>query len=613
VVTINGVVPYGLTFSGSPHFYTVSCPIVSNAIYSVAITLTDNNGSSSYSTTFGTFSANNYTWEAEDWDYNSAQFFDNPQVGAYAGLSGVAGVDANNTQGGGTSYRTNDTGNLGNEVTGDVPRAQFVSTGTNDYDAGWTAAGNWANYTRHYPAGQYYVYMRGASPGGQKDAASLGVVTSGVGTSSQTVNLLGHFDVPVTGGWQNWTWVPMLDTNGNYVVVTNNGSVTTLRLNEDNGGFNANFFMFVPVGTVPFPPLITQLYPDGSALFQRTNTLSFVVNSGVPIRPGDVTVILNGTTLNNLVFSGSPTSLGVSWPYLKPNTGYSATIIVNVTNNVTAPPLTYNFDTFNASYYTWEAEDWDYNGGQFFDNPQTNAYLGQAGLVGIDAINTSGGGEIYRPVTGVPGDLGNEVTGDVRRMAYIGSGQDDYDIGWTSGGQWANYTRTYPSGVYNVYMRGASPNGSPDAISLWQVTSGLGTSNQTMALLGQFNVPVTGGYQNWTWVPMVNAGGKLVTITNSGAVSTFRMNEDNGGWNANFFMLVPAGFNLKVGLNAGMVNITFPTQTNATYQIQYKTHLTDPSWTSLGSAVPGTGGYLSVQDPAAGTTRFYRGVVTGAQ
>ena len=34
-----------------------------------------------------------------------------------------------------------------------------------------------------------------------------------------------------------------------------------------------------------------------------------------------------------------------------------------------------SFDTYNPSY-TWEAEDYDHDGAQFIDNPQTNAYAG---------------------------------------------------------------------------------------------------------------------------------------------------------------------------------------------------------------------------------------------
>jgi hypothetical protein len=112
---------------------------------------------------------------------------------------------------------------------------------------------------------------------------------------------------------------------------------------------------------------------------------------------------------------------------------------------------------------------------------------------------------------------------------------------------------------------------------------------------------------------MVTAGGNLVTITNNGGTNTFRMNEDNGGFNANFFMLVPAGLNLNVARSGSVITISFPTQAGGTYQIQYKTNLTDPNWTSLGSPVTGTGGFVSVQDTVSGATRFYRAVATGVQ
>jgi hypothetical protein len=621
VFTLNGVQPYGLTYSGSPHSLLVTCPIASNTFYTASITLTDVNGSSTFATTFSTFSTNTYTWEAEDWDYSktnaagtlvSAQFFDNPQVDAYAGLAGTPMVDCNNSQGGGTAYRSNDTGDLGNEVNGDTKRAQFVTAKGTDYDAGWTSANNWANYTRTYPKGAFYVFMRASSPnsGGQTDAASLAQVTGGLGTTTQTTNFLGKFNVPATGSWQTYAFVPMVDSNGNIVTITNSGAVSTFQVHEDNGGFNFNFLMLVPAGTIPIPPAITQLYPDGSAMFQRTTNLSFVVNSQVPLTSNNVTVTINGAVLHNLIFGGSPTALTVSWPYLQPDTYYNTTISISAPNNVTAAPRTYVFDTFSTNYYTFEAEDFDYNGGQFHDNPQIDLYAHYDGVPGVDATNLSTTGGIAYRGTDDPGDLCNEVTGDVARAQYTAAGMADYDVGWTATGQWGNYTRTYPKGVFNMYMRVASPSGQTDAVSIWQVTSGLGTTNQGLTRLGQFNAPATGGYQNWSWTPLVDSAGNVVTVTTTGAVSTFRMNEDNGGWNANFFMLAPAGFSLSVSLSGTTVKISFPTQSGNSYQIQYKTHLTDPTWTNLGSAVAGTGGILSVQDTLTGGTRYYRGVET---
>ena len=54
-----------------------------------------------------------------------------------------------------------------------------------------------------------------------------------------------------------------------------------VELAEDNGGWNANFFALVPADTAK--PALSQVYPDGSAMFQPTNTFSFVASSSVGI------------------------------------------------------------------------------------------------------------------------------------------------------------------------------------------------------------------------------------------------------------------------------------------------------------------------------------------
>ena len=231
---------------------TVSCPLHLDTAYTAVVTLNSlNNDPASFTFNFDTFSSQYYTFEAEDWDYNGGQFVDNPQLDAYVGLSGIANVDAYNSQGGSTAYRTNDFGNLGNEVNGDVMRAQYVSAATNDYDIGWTAKGNWANYTRKYPAGVYNVYMRGSSPNGVQAGANLSWVTGGLGSTNQATSALGVFNVPLTGGYQTYAWTPLVDTNGSPITVTATGAASTLRLSQQAGGWNANFMMLVPATVRP--------------------------------------------------------------------------------------------------------------------------------------------------------------------------------------------------------------------------------------------------------------------------------------------------------------------------------------------------------------------------
>jgi hypothetical protein len=251
-VTLNGAAPTNMIVSGQPNNLTVTIHgLQTNTTYQTIIGVnTTNNDPAVASYTFDTYSLTNYTWECEDWDYSSGQYFDNPPPGAYANLSGVDGIDAHNLDTGNNSaYRTEDTGNLGNEVNGDAKRRQYVTASTNDFDIGWTATGQWANYTRSYPAGSYNVFMRAASPSGQKDGASLWRQT----ISGATTNLvqLGVFNMLNTGGYQTYAYVPMTDTNGNVVTISTTGAPTTFRLNEDNGGWNGNFFMLLPAQAGP--------------------------------------------------------------------------------------------------------------------------------------------------------------------------------------------------------------------------------------------------------------------------------------------------------------------------------------------------------------------------
>src|SRR6266850_455791 len=214
-------------------------------------------------------------------------------------------------------------------------------------------------------------------------------------------------------------------------------------------------------------PVISNVYPNGTNMFQPSSTLSFTASSPAGIT--NVTVGLTVTSLykgtsflknltaaSGLTIIGPTTSLSVS-AALTSNTLYSAAIQIRDANGAVANQ-TVTFDTINPSY-TWEAEDWDYDGGQYIDNPQTNAYAGRTTGVG-DAQN-SNGGAAYRPIN--PG-LSTEGIGSpetsYRRLQYIGSGLTDYDVGFTDGGDFGQYTRHYPTGTYNLFARAAGGNGA---------------------------------------------------------------------------------------------------------------------------------------------------------
>ena len=610
VVTLNGQPAVNMTIGNATHAVPVTIPIATNTAYQVSIVLKDANGSSTYSTWFGNFQSTDYTWEAEDWDYSGGQYFDTG-LNAYSGLSGIEGIDANDSNTStGHAYRPQGTtgagtgvGNLGNENNGDIKRAQYVSAGATDYDVGWTAGGQWANYTRHYPAGTYNVYLRASSPnsGGQANAGVMAWVTAGLGTTSQTLSSsLGVFNVPPTGSYQVYTWIPLQSTAGALTTIAPTGSPATLRYTENNGGHNFSFFMLVPQDTAR--PYISQFYPDGTAMFQATNTWSCVITNSVGI--ASVTLTINGTVVpaSQLTLSGTPTAMVVSYPVLANHVYTGSITAVSVNNDQTTMTIP-AFATVSSSCYTFEAEDWDYNGAQFFDNPQIDAYAGLVGTVGIDCYNGSTGvGTSYRPTS--TGDLGNQGTGDLARSQYTAAGKADYNIGWTANGNWANYTRTYPAGVYYVFARVAINGAAVNGANLSWVTSGAGSSNQTMSAIGRFNfTPATGGYQIYTWIPLVNSSGSLVTITNTGAAATLRFSELAGGYNLNYFLLAPATpATLKVNLSAtassGNMVISW-TPVGGTLMASPALSGPGVDWVPVGTANPAT-------IPMTGTAQFFR-------
>jgi autotransporter-associated beta strand protein len=361
----------------------------------------------------------------------------------------------------------------------------------------------------------------------------------------------------------------------------------------------------------PTQPIIYNLYPNGTSLYQNTSLLSFTVLSPVGISSGNVNVTVDGNIQTNLSFSGPATSLNVIFPGLTLNRVHTAAISI-IDNNGRVAARSASFDTFNPDSYAFEAEDFDYGGGKYFDNPQHGAYAGLGGVDEIDYHSASAGqgNEAYRPN---PPGLETESCRDQPRLAFS-PGLQDYDVGFNVNGNWGNYTRTYPAGTYNVYLRGSDGIGAvSDSASFAIVTSGQTTTNQTISKLGTFSVPATGDWQTYAWVPLNNASGNLVQVTNSGAVSTFRISTDNGSYNANFYILIPTyapptNVALTVsnsGANGGL-SISFPTQPGYDYQVQYKTNLTDAAWIPLVNAISGDGTIHLVNDVIGTGSRFYR-------
>ncbi len=153
------------------------------------------------------------------------------------------------------------------------------------------------------------------------------------------------------------------------------------------------------------------------------------------------------------------------------------------------------------------------------------------GTVYAANYDTGGQGVAYN-VTSVNGSANSyrsdgvdlEATADTQNNT--GAGTDD--MGWTTPGQWFNYTvNVATAGTYTVAFRVSSPYGIADAL---HIDNASGTN-----LSGSVTIPNTGGYQTWTTVD--------ASVTLPAGQQTLRVDQDSNGWNFHFmtFTLTSGG------------------------------------------------------------------------
>ena len=611
-----------------------------NTVYIGQINVTNAAGASvGAPVRFDTFSSNNFTWEAEDFDFSGGQFINNPVIStnnpnSYYNQVGVSNVDEYVGNYSATQphlWRTNDQVSI--DLASDTLRPQFAAAGIPDYQVGYFNPPNWVNYTRIFPAGTYNIYARVANGNGGLANCYLAEVTSGQGTTSQTTKQLGVFQFSGRG-WNSYDFIPLTDPWGNALAVTLNGQ-TTLQVTSGplGGGVNMNFFMLAP-GTNT-PPAIANVYPDGSQPFQSTNLLTFTVSSAISaVSTSNIQVLLNGTNVSSrLAFTGSATNWLVSLPLSQQG---SYTITITATDAAgNSHSYTETFDNFSQNDFTIEAEDFDFNGGQFIDNPvptgayvngvyppyatvATNSYFfypagnsANAAIPGVDLTtpnDDAGETFIYRPTE----SCGTEVTSDFLRQKFISNGNtnSDFDVGWWNPGTWLNYTRTFPTNTYHVYGRLASSVPYSGAM-MSLVTSGQGMSNQTTQVLGSFADPNANGFQSWHWVPLSDTNGQTVVVSLGGVESlqvTAPPGNATGSLNANYYMFVPAvqSVNVSATISGSNLSLHFATQAGVSYTVLYNNSLTGGSWTAVAGPIAGDGTTKTVTIGTSGSQGFYK-------
>ena len=157
------------------------------------------------------------------------------------------------------------------------------------------------------------------------------------------------------------------------------------------------------------------------------------------------------------------------------------------------------------------------------DSPYGGTAVAVPGTVQAANYDTGGQGVAYN-VTAANGTANSyrtdgvdlEATADTADTSPAGGA---YDIGWTTAGQWFNYTvNVATAGTYTVAFRLSSPYGITDAL---HIANSAGTN-----LSGAVAVPNTGGYETWTTVD--------ATVTLPAGTQTLTVDQDSNGWNFHY-------------------------------------------------------------------------------
>ncbi|MHC1764446.1 MAG: hypothetical protein AB9869_09080 [Verrucomicrobiia bacterium] len=294
-------------------------------------------------------------------------------------------------------------------------------------------------------------------------------------------------------------------------------------------------------------PLVELVKPvNGSIFHPASEGLQFNASTISPnsIPTDAVKLILNDRDVSaQLTLAGSETSRTATFNQLESNRFYQGLVIVADTNNQ-GTTNQFVFDTFSTSgTVVIEAEDYNYsidgvNGGSFLDNPPPNAYQEFFGVPEVDYHTASQGTSFYRSADAVVAD---DAT-DQLRQAWVDAGALDYHVMDLEPGDWLNYTRTFPAGNFNVYLRYAAL--VDQVLQLDQVTSNAGQPNQSLKLLGSINAIRTGNENSYRYAPMTDALGNPLFVSLSGR-QTLRLTGVTvepgfNGLRANFLLLAPS-------------------------------------------------------------------------
>ena len=310
---------------------------------------------------------------------------------------------------------------------------------------------------------------------------------------------------------------------------------------------------------------------NGFTGVETNSTIKIVlVDGATTVVDGSISLSVDGNQVSPTISNGATTtvSYNIANKFVTSHTGTliwgeSTTPQTMHTNNFSFSVRQQSPDdlpSYTAGSFWIEAEDFDATGTPVPAEVNTMPYdIGANGLgpydgigatLNVDYFNTdnldNGGATIYRSV-GDPAVAGRSV--DIANSPGNNFGERrpggfdmtaNYTIGWGGNGEWYNYTRRIPTGLYTALValsdgNADAPAGTPDRMGgkLDMVTAGVGTTTQTLKNLGTFNGPSSGAWGYDNLVPLYAPDGSQAAFKITSATTTtlrFTLREGDYDW-----------------------------------------------------------------------------------
>lgn len=345
-----------------------------------------------------------------------------PFGGIARSVPGVVQTEDFDQGGQSIAYSDEDPANQGGQYRAEAVDIETCSDSGGGYDVSHTRAGEWLNYSVNVNTpGVYRLLLRAASANGG------GTVHVEFGGADKT----GPITIPNTGGWQVWQTLVasnlVLDAGPQFMRVVMDSNAT-------NGGDIGNFNWFqTQVTTSNNPPTVALSAPPNRAVFSTNTPIQFTATaSDLDGTIRKIDFLQNGNLLGTV--SNAPYKF--IWTNPPPD---NYLIVARATDNIGNSTLS------STRTITVIAGDAPFTG-----IPQTVPGT-------IQAEDFDGGGEgISFHDSDLPNN-GNQYRAtavDIENCADSGGG---YNVGWTSSGEWLNYTiNAAVDGLYTVQCRTAS-------------------------------------------------------------------------------------------------------------------------------------------------------------